>query len=175
MNDAIPFCDSGLGKIIMHKIHHVREEEGFGGGVDYVEAALVIESREDCETFAAAEVTRSAGEWFGMDDDWAAERSYGSGFELEGDVEVLPGGYERGNVELIEEVYSELGLREEFVPKEVGECSGYSGEDREKMGVEGMDHLFSCIVAVHVGGDELEVFLPFFFNLEFVCGASFVL
>ena len=159
----------------MEYLDSVGDDDGFCYFIDDLELAVVLKHRADVETFAAAEVPRYTSAWFGMDDDWAAERSYGSGFELEGDVEVLPGGYERGNVELIEEVYSELGLREEFVPKEVGECSGYSGEDREKMGVEGMDHLFSCIVAVHVGGDELEVFLPFFFNLEFVCGASFVL
>ena len=38
MNDTIPFSDSGLGKIIIHKLHRIREEEGLGGGVDYVEA-----------------------------------------------------------------------------------------------------------------------------------------
>ena len=30
----------------------------------------MLERRNDDETFAAADVPRSAGAWFGMDDDW---------------------------------------------------------------------------------------------------------
>ena len=52
-NDVIPFRDSGLGKIIMHKLHCVREEEGLGGGVDYEEAAVVVDNRADAEAFTA--------------------------------------------------------------------------------------------------------------------------
>ena len=62
------------------------------------------------------EVPIFAGSWFHMDDDWADNRSYGSGGEVEGAVEVLLGGDGRRHVGLEEEVYSELGLREEFVP-----------------------------------------------------------
>ena len=47
-------------------------------------------------------------------------------------------------------------MREEFSPKEVGECAGYPGEDGYEMVLEGLDHLFGCIVAVHVGGNDLE-------------------
>ena len=32
----------------------------------------MIDLRADGETFAAAEVLRFAGAWFGMDDDWSA-------------------------------------------------------------------------------------------------------
>ena len=39
-----------------------------------------------------------------MDDGWAAEWSYGSGAEVEGSVEVIPGEYGRGNFGLAEEV-----------------------------------------------------------------------
>ena len=42
------------------------------------------------------------------------------------------------------------------------------------MGLECLDNLFGCITAVHVGGDELEGCLTFFFNLDFVCGGAFV-
>ena len=47
-------------------------------------------------------------------------------------------------------------MREKFVPKEVGGCAGNPGEDGEKVCLEGLDHLFGCVVAVHVGGNELE-------------------
>ena len=39
---------------------------------------------------------------------------------------------------------------------------------------EGLDHLFGCIAAMSVGVDEFEGCLPFFLNLEFLCGDSFV-
>ena len=42
------------------------------------------------------------------------------------------------------------------------------------MGLEGLDHSSGLIAALHVGGGELVGCLPFFFNLEFVCGAAFV-
>ena len=56
MNEEIPFRDSGLGKIIMHELHRVREEEGLGGGIDYVETALVVGSGADVEAFETTEV-----------------------------------------------------------------------------------------------------------------------
>ena len=57
MNDAIPFHDSGLGKIIMYELHHGREEEGLGGGIDYVEVAVVVDSGAGAESFTAMEVS----------------------------------------------------------------------------------------------------------------------
>ena len=42
------------------------------------------------------------------------------------------------------------------------------------MGLEGLDHSFGCIAAVHVGVNKLEARLPFFFNLEFVYGAALI-
>ena len=50
----------------------------------------------------------------------------------------------------------EFGFREKFVPKEVGECAGNPGEDEEKVCLESMDHFFSPVVVVRVGGGELE-------------------
>ena len=35
----------------------------------------MLKCRADGETFAAAEFPRSAGAWFGVDDDWASEGS----------------------------------------------------------------------------------------------------
>ena len=55
-----------------------------------------------------------------MDNYWGAERSYERGVEVEGDIEVIPGGDGRGNFGLAEEVYSELGFREEFSRRKLG-------------------------------------------------------
>ena len=55
-NNAIPFCDSGLSKIIMHELHRVIEQERLGGGIDYMEAAVVVESGADVEDVVATEV-----------------------------------------------------------------------------------------------------------------------
>ena len=52
-NDEIPLHDSGLGKMIMHELHRVIEEEGLGGGVNYAEAAVVVDRGADVESFAA--------------------------------------------------------------------------------------------------------------------------
>ena len=35
----------------------------------------MLECRNDGKTFASAEISRSAGAWFVVDDDWAAEGS----------------------------------------------------------------------------------------------------
>ena len=64
----------------------------------------MLEHGADGETFAAAEVPKSAGAWFGINDYWAANRSYGSGIEVEGDIEFLTGRDCRGNVVLAKEV-----------------------------------------------------------------------
>ena len=42
MNDSIPLRDGGLGKTIMHKLHCIIEEEGLGGGFEYVETSVVV-------------------------------------------------------------------------------------------------------------------------------------
>ena len=56
MSDAMPFRESGMGKIIMHELHRVREEEGIGGGVDYVGTNVVVGSRADVQKFDTTEV-----------------------------------------------------------------------------------------------------------------------
>ena len=47
-------------------------------------------------------------------------------------------------------------MREKFAPKEVGECDGKPDKDGDKLCLEGLDHFFGYIAAVHVGGNELE-------------------
>ena len=42
------------------------------------------------------------------------------------------------------------------------------------MGFKCLDHAFSDVAAVHVGGNNLEGCLPFLLDLQFVGGAAFV-
>ena len=51
-----------------------------------------------------------------MDDDRSAERGNGRGVEVERAVEILPGGYGRGDVGLVYVVERQFGLGEELVP-----------------------------------------------------------
>ena len=104
VDDSVLSSDLWLGEVFMEFLDSVRDDDGFCCCIDNLEAVVVIERGGDGETFAAAEVPRSTGAWFGMDDDWAAERSYGGNVEVEGTIEVLPGGYVRGNAGLAEEV-----------------------------------------------------------------------
>ena len=88
----------------MEYLNSVGYDDGFCCCIDDLEEAVVIKRGADGQKFATAEVLRYAGAWFGMNDNWSDERSYGSGVEVEGAVEVLPGGNCRGNVVLSEEV-----------------------------------------------------------------------
>ena len=56
----------------MEYLNSVRDDDGFGCCVDDLKAEVVLDTRAYGETFVAAEVPRSAGAWFGMDDDWDA-------------------------------------------------------------------------------------------------------
>ena len=73
MDDYVLGSDLWLGEVFVEYIDSVGDDDVFGCCVDDFEAAVVLEGRVDGETFAAAEVPRSVGAWFGMDDDWAAK------------------------------------------------------------------------------------------------------
>ena len=42
-DNAIALADCGLGEVVMHKLNGVRKEECFCYGINYMEAAVVIE------------------------------------------------------------------------------------------------------------------------------------
>ena len=65
-------------------------------------------------------------------------------------------------------------MGKEFVPEETGKSGSDACEDGEEMCLEGLDHAFRYVAAVHVGRNELEGGVPFFFNLLFVGGAALV-
>ena len=54
-------CEDRLDQVRMPEIDGVREEEYFGGAIDNVESAKVMDGRADVETMAAAEVPGLVG------------------------------------------------------------------------------------------------------------------
>ena len=116
VDDSVLWSDLWLGELVMEDFDGVEDEGGLGGGVDNLEAVVVLEGGADGETSAAAVVPCLAGTRLGVDDIRAAERGDGYGVEVEGAVEVLTRGYDGGNVGLAEEVERQLGLGEELVP-----------------------------------------------------------
>ena len=91
MEDEVFVSDGWLGEVVVMEFDCVREEKGFGGGVDNVEAAVVIEGGSNVETITAAEVPGLTCAGFVVDEDWAADGANGRGVEVEGDIVVFPG------------------------------------------------------------------------------------
>ena len=100
VDDSV-FCGDGrLREIVVQDLDGVGDDEGFGGGVDDLEAAVVVEGGANCEALAPSVAPRGAFAWLGVDDDGRAEWGYGGGVEVEGAVEMLPGGHGRVDVGL---------------------------------------------------------------------------
>ena len=96
MEDVFFVSDSGLGEVVVVEFDRVREDKGFGGGVDNVEAAVVIEGGSDVEAIAATEGPGRACAGFVVDEDWAADEANGSDVKVEGGVVVFPSRHFRG-------------------------------------------------------------------------------
>ena len=75
MDNFFLWSDLWLGELCVEYLDVVRDDDRFGCCVNDLEAAVVLECRDNGENFAAVEVPISAGVWFGMDDDWDAEGS----------------------------------------------------------------------------------------------------
>ena len=95
----------------MPELDGVGEEEHFGGAIDNMEAAEVMEGRADVESMAAAGVPELTGAWFVVDGDATAGRPNEGGVVVERAIEVVPGGNVGSKGGLEEEVESEFGLR----------------------------------------------------------------
>ena len=104
VDNYVLVSDLWLGGVFMEYLDSFRDDDKFCCCIDDLETAVVLKNGAYSETFAAAEFPRSAGAWFGVDTYWGAERSYGIGVEVEGDIEVIPGRDGRGNFGLAEEV-----------------------------------------------------------------------
>ena len=129
VEDYVLWSDLYLGEVVVENFDGVEDEGCLGGGIDNLEAAVVLEGGANGETSAAAVVLCLAGTRLGVDDDRAAERGDGRGVEVERAVNVFPGVDGGGDVGLAEEVECQLGLSQEFVPQEFGECGGHTCED----------------------------------------------
>ena len=75
MGNSVLGRDLWLGEVVVDYLGGVGDGDLFCCCVNDLEAAVVLKCRADGETFAAAEVPRSAGAWLCVDDDWAAKGS----------------------------------------------------------------------------------------------------
>ena len=110
MDNEIFRCEDRLDQVIMPELDGVGEEEHFGGAIDNMEAAEVMEGRADVESMAAAEVPGFTGAWFVVDDDATAGSPNEGGVLVERAIEVVPGVHVGSEGGLAEEVESEFGL-----------------------------------------------------------------
>ena len=120
MEESIFMRDGWMREVVVAEFNIVRDEEGFGGGVDDLEAAVVFQGGADVEGVAGAEGPGGLGGGLVVDEDAAADGDEGGGVKVEGSVEVLPCGREGGDGGLAEEVERELGLRGDLFPQVVG-------------------------------------------------------
>ena len=111
----------------MTKLDGVGDKEGFGVGVDDLEAAVVVESGSNVETRASVESPGELHGGFVVDDDWTSHGAQRGGIVVEGSMEVFPGRKGRGEGGLAEEVEGEFCLGKEFVPQVVGEVGVNAG------------------------------------------------
>ena len=82
------------------------------------------------------------------------------------------GRYLRGNGVLTKEVQGEFGLREELVPKEIGEGIKDAGKDGKEVGFKSVDDTFRYIVAMDIWRDKMESAVPLANNGATILGAS---
>ena len=80
----------------MAGFNSVVDKEGFGGGVNNLEALVVFQGGDDIEAVAGAEVLGGLGVGLVVDKDAAADGAEGGGVEVEGAIEVFPCGCEGG-------------------------------------------------------------------------------
>ena len=90
IEDAVSFGHYWLRELVEDKSDSVGEEEGFGGAVDDVEAAVVVKCRSNVETVASAEVPQLSNVRLVFNDDGASNRSKRGVIEVERAVEVFP-------------------------------------------------------------------------------------
>ena len=116
MEESIFVRDGWMRKVVVAEFNSVGDEEGFSGGVDDLEAAVVLQGEADVEAVAGAEVPGGAGRCLVMNEYATSDGSKEGGIAVEGAMEVFPSEKEGSDGGLAEKVEGEFGLREEFVP-----------------------------------------------------------
>ena len=81
----------------MTKLDGVGDKEGFGVGIDDLEAVVVVESGSNVEARASMESPGESRGGFVVDDDWTSHGAQQGGIIVEGSMEVFPGGKGQGN------------------------------------------------------------------------------
>ena len=104
MEEAIFVSEGWLLKVVMAELNSVGDKEGFCGGFDVLEAAVVFQGCADVEAVAGAEVPGGAGGGLVVYEYAASNEAEGGVVEVEGAIEVSPYGCEGGDGGLAEEV-----------------------------------------------------------------------
>ena len=104
MEESIFVRDRWMCKVVVAEFNCVGDEEGFSGGVDDLEAAVVFQVGADVDAVAGAEGPGGAGGGLVVYEYAASDGAEGGGVEFEGAIEFLPCGCEGGDGGLAEEV-----------------------------------------------------------------------
>ena len=88
----------------MAELNGVRDKDGFCCGVDYLEAAVVLQGGADVVTVAGAEGPVGACGGLVVDEYAASNGAKGGGVKVEGGIEVFPSGSEWGDSGLADKV-----------------------------------------------------------------------
>ena len=93
MKNTVFVSDSRLSEVVVAELDSVGEEKGLGGGVDDMEAMIVLEGGPHVETIAATEGPGLERAGLVVDDNRASDGANGSVVKVEGAVVVFPGGH----------------------------------------------------------------------------------
>ena len=104
VEEAICVSVGWFREVVMAELNGVGDKGRFFGGVDDLEAAVVLQGGADVEAVAGAEGPGGADERLVVDKYAASDGAEGGGVEVEGFIEVLPIGSDGGDGGLAEEV-----------------------------------------------------------------------
>ena len=82
--------DGWMCEVVVEEFNSVGDEEGFGGGVIDLKAAVVFQGRIHIEAVTGVEVPVGLSGGLVVDEEAAANGDEGGGVEVEGAIEVLP-------------------------------------------------------------------------------------
>ena len=104
VDEAICVSGGWLRYVVMAELNGVGDKGGFSCGVDYLEAAVMLQGGADLEAVVGAEGPGGAGKGLVVDEYVASDGAKGGGIEVEGAIEVFPSGSEGSDSGMTEEV-----------------------------------------------------------------------